>query len=152
MRRNRNLVIFISLFLAAAFAIACGGKVELTEAEKESGKRAGKQASDSAAVSSGTLSGQSGHTMSGTVFLKRSEKGYLVEFGEDFKFDGAPAPVVAFGKQGYRKETGIGTLRQNDGRHAYEVPEKIDAAEYDEIWVWCTDYDVPLGTAKLSAE
>ncbi|REJ75993.1 MAG: twin-arginine translocation pathway signal protein [Acidobacteria bacterium] len=143
----RSLALSIAIF-AATFA-ACAGAVEVTESERRAGEEAAELAADSDLIASGALEGRGGHAMSGTVSLRQSGSGYILEFGDDFVFDGAPAPVVAFGREGYRKETQIGSLRQNEGKHFYRIPAAIKTGDFDEVWVWCTDYDVPLGTAKL---
>lgn len=145
----KRVALAIMVALAAVLFSACSGAPEISDAEKRAGERAADLTAVSATVASGALEGRSGHKMSGTVRLRESEGKFTLEFGDDFVFDGAPAPVVAFGRDGYKADTQIGTLRQNQGGHAYEVPGKTAAAEPDEVWVWCTDYDVPLGTAKL---
>lgn len=133
-------------------ACATGAKSgqRVSEAEVRSGERAEEIGGDSEVVLNGTLEGRSGHKMSGSVSVAKADSKYVVRFEEDFSFDGAPAPVVAFGRKGYLKDTQIGKLRQDKGRHSYEVPTGLNAEDYDEIWVWCTDYDVPLGTAGLT--
>lgn len=137
------------LALSAVFLTTCSNTVEVSNAEKAAGERAADLSKRSKALASGKLEGRGGHRMSGSVSLRESDGKFVLEFGDDFDFDGAPAPVVAFGKKGYKKETQIGKLRQNKGKHSYEVPGKIAGEGPDEVWVWCTDYDVPLGTATL---
>ncbi|MCB1403372.1 MAG: DM13 domain-containing protein, partial [Rhodobacteraceae bacterium] len=67
----------------------------------------------------------------------------------DFAFDGAPDPKVALGQDGYRKDTLLGPLRSETGAQSYALPEGLDPAAYNEIWIWCERFDVPLGVATL---
>lgn len=102
-------------------------------------------------VSTGNFEGKSDHKTSGQVTLEKTEKGYQVVLGKDFDFDGAPAPVLALGKDGYKKEAKLGELKANKGRQVYEIPSSIAAEKHNEVWLWCTKVDAPLGVAKLPA-
>ncbi len=100
-------------------------------------------------LASGKFQGQSGHATSGRVSLVKTAKGTLVVLEPDFKFDGAPDPKLGFGKNGYVKSTQFSKLRSNSGKQTYEIPSTIDPADYNEVWVWCESYSVPLGVATL---
>ena len=69
---------------------------------------------------------------------------------DDFTFDGAPDPKVALGKDGYDAKTLMTALASDSGASSYEIPAGIDAADYNEVWIWCEQYNVPLGVAKLN--
>ena len=124
-------------FLSATFAVAL---VALTPAIASAGE----------AVASGVFTGQSGHKASGTVAVYKTADGYIVELGPDFKFDGAPDPKLGFGRGGYDAASKFSPLRANTGAQSYEIPAKVDAGSYTEVWVWCEKYSVPLGVAKLT--
>ena len=41
-------------------------------------------------------------------------------------------------------------LKSNRGKQIYEVPARIDVSLYNEVWVWCERFSVPLGVATLN--
>jgi len=98
----------------------------------------------------GAFTGQSGHRASGHVSVARTESGAVLRLERDFRFDGAPDPKLGFGRGGYRKETQFSPLLRNVGPAEYAVPAEIDVGQYDEVWLWCEKFDVPLGVAKLT--
>ncbi len=97
----------------------------------------------------GAFRGKSGHAASGGVSIVKTETGVRVVLGRDFKFDGAPDPKLGFGKNGYVKATQFSVLKSNSGEQTYEIPAGLDPADYNEVWVWCEQYSVPLGVANL---
>ena len=101
-------------------------------------------------ISSGSFKGASSHVTSGDVTVRKSGSGVVVVFEDNFDFDGAPDPKVGFGNDGrYDGGSKISHLDKNKGRQVYEVPESIDPEAYNEIYVWCERYNVPLGIADL---
>jgi hypothetical protein len=100
-------------------------------------------------IAQGTFVGKSGHTVSGGVRVLRTPSGTAVVLDEDFRFDGAPDPKLGFGRNGYDKDSKFSALRANSGRQVYDLPASIDPSSYNELWVWCERYAVPLGVAKL---
>ncbi len=98
----------------------------------------------------GVFSGKSGHKTSGSVSIVKTDTGVEVRFGSDFKLDGAPDPWLGFGKSGKYDTAGeIAILKSNSGTQVYKIPGKIDASKYDEFYIWCRKFAVPLGVAKL---
>ncbi len=98
----------------------------------------------------GSFTGKSGHVTSGSVEVVRTDAGWEVRLGTDFSFDGAPDPRVGFGEAGkFAADTDFEALRKNTGAQAYTVPEGIDPASYDEVYIWCRQYAVPLGVATI---
>lgn len=93
----------------------------------------------------GTFTGESNHVTSGTVEVLKDE----VVFLDDFFFDGAPDPKVAFGKDGYDASTLMGPLTSNSGKSSYKIPAGVNPDDYNEVWIWCERFNVPLGVAKL---
>ena len=94
----------------------------------------------------GTFKGASNHVTTGTAEIAGNKVNLLA----DFTFDGAPDPKVALGKNGYDKDTLMGLLKSNNGASSYEIPAGIDASQYNEVWIWCEKFNVPLGVAKLN--
>ena len=44
----------------------------------------------------------------------------------------------------------MGKLKANTCKHAFDVPAGVDAAAYNEVWIWCEKFNVPLGVAQLN--
>ena len=102
------------------------------------------------ALATGTFVGASGHATSGSVSIVLNDAGTMVVLEQDFKFDGAPDPKVGFGRDGtYDKTSQLAPLSANEGRQTYSVPASIDLAKYNEVYIWCEKFSVPLGVAKL---
>ncbi|PTX57869.1 electron transfer DM13 [Litoreibacter ponti] len=93
----------------------------------------------------GTFTGQKGHTTTGRVEVLKGS----VELLGDFTFDGAPDPKVALGNNGYDPKTLMGPLKSNSGASSYQIPAGINPDDYNEVWIWCEKFNVPLGVAKL---
>ena len=100
---------------------------------------------------SGSFTGASGHKTSGTVEVVQTAEGWEVRLQGDFTFDGAPDPRVGFGASGkFAAATDFEPLRSKSGAQVYKVPAGIDPTAYDEVYIWCRQYSVPLGVAQLS--
>ena len=81
---------------------------------------------------------------------QETDSGVVVVLEEDFDFDGAPDPKLGFGKDGtYDHGSQISHLGSNKGRQVYEVPASTDPEAYNQFYVWCEKYSVPLGVADL---
>ena len=101
-------------------------------------------------VGQGKFVGKSNHVTSGTASLVKVGSGYQIRFGGDFSLDGAPDPWVGFGSNGkYVKATQLAKLKSLKGAQSYAVPVPIDVSKYNEIYVWCSKFSVPLGVAKF---
>lgn len=100
-------------------------------------------------VASGTFEGRSKHDVSGGVSVRKTESGYVVVLAKDFSLDSAPDPKLGFGKDGYKKKSQFSKLNKHKGEQTYTLPKDVDPSAYNEIWVWCEKFDVPLGVAKL---
>lgn len=102
-------------------------------------------------IATGTFEGRSDHETSGKVSIVESDGKYSILLAEDFSLDGAPDPKVGLGKDGYDPSTKAGPLASLTGASAYDVPEGINIADYNEVYIWCEKFDVPLGVAKLES-
>ncbi|MEL6887348.1 MAG: DM13 domain-containing protein [Pseudomonadota bacterium] len=98
----------------------------------------------------GEFTGASNHVTKGRaeVVTKNGQTEIILQ--DDFWFDGAPDPKVALGRNGYDATTLMGKLTKNAGKQSYIVPAGIDASQYNEVWIWCEKFNVPLGVAKLN--
>ena len=106
---------------------------------------------DDSAVSSGQFTGMNDHTVSGTVSIVKTEAGYEIVMADNFLFDGAPDPKVAFGKDGeYDAATQIEPLQSDSGAQRYIVPASIDVLQFNEVHIWCEQFSVGLAIAPLN--
>ena len=101
------------------------------------------------AIGRGEFRGASNHVTSGEVIIRKTADGYVVELGADFSLDGAPDPKLGFGKDGYDASTTFAKLESNTGAQVYQVPAGIDVEAYNEFYIWCEKFSVPLGIARL---
>ncbi len=98
----------------------------------------------------GTFTGASDHITTGTVEIVQEGGSYVVKLGSDFSLDGAPDPKVGFGKDGqYVDGTLIGILKSLTGEQDYVVPASLDISDFNEVYIWCEQFSVPLGVASL---
>lgn len=99
----------------------------------------------------GSFVGKSGHRTSGSVSIVKTDAGVEVRLGSNFSLDGAPGPYLGFGNNGrYDAASQFSKLNANKGAQVYKLPGKIDVSKYNEIYVWCRPFKVPLGVAKLN--
>lgn len=98
---------------------------------------------------SGSFEGKSGHKASGEVSIERAGGRWFVRLAKNFRLDRAPDPRVALGKDGYDASTSLGRLKSRRGSDRYLLPDSIDPAKYNEVWLWCKAFEVPLAVAKL---
>jgi hypothetical protein len=101
-------------------------------------------------VKTGEFTGASDHITSGQVSVVKTPDGYAVVLGSDFSLDGAPDPKVGFGKDGkYDIKAQLGHLISKDGQQAYVVPASVNPKDYNEVYIWCEKFNVPLGVATI---
>ena len=102
-------------------------------------------------VASGTFEDAGGHDASGGVEVRRADGGYEVVFADDFRLDRAPDPYVAFGTaSAYADGTDFAVLESRRGAQSYAVPEGLDPTAHEAVWLWCREFAVPLGVARLA--
>ncbi|WP_299619555.1 DM13 domain-containing protein [uncultured Tateyamaria sp.] len=102
-------------------------------------------------VAKGNFTGASNHITTGLVeVVKNADGSHTVILADNFSLDGAPDPRVGFGKDGkYDTSTGMGLLKSNTGYQTFTVPAGVNPADYNEIYIWCLKFSVPLGVASL---
>lgn len=99
---------------------------------------------------SGTFKGLSKHVTTGGVSIVQTENGYIAVLENNFSLDGAPAPTLGFGKDGkFDQATEFTKLASTKGAQVYSIPSSINPADFNEFYVWCADFTVPLGVAAL---
>ena len=99
----------------------------------------------------GTFTGASDHiTTGGVKIVKTANGGAVVILDSDFSLDGAPDPRVGLGKDGkYVAATDLGTLGHLTGVQVYIVPAAVNVDDFNEVYIWCRKFGVPLGVASL---
>lgn len=102
------------------------------------------------AGSKGSFVGKSGHRTSGGVTIQKSGNRYVVKLAGNFSLDGAPDPWVGLGSNGkYSSKGAVAVLKKNTGAQTYTVPASVDVSKFNEVYIWCKKFAVPLGVAKL---
>lgn len=102
-------------------------------------------------VGQGTFEGLAGHTAQGKASLLQIGGTFFVRLEDDFYVTNGPDVFIGLGKNGeYDKAAQIAPLKGNEGSQNYEVPADINAAQYNEIWIWCRTFSVPFGKARLN--
>jgi hypothetical protein len=108
-------------------------------------------------LKTGKISGRQGETASGTVYVKKDEKGFYVEFASDFKVQDGPDLRVYLSAV----EEGSGVAGQAElaafkgsGASIYEVlpsfvAKESDLAKYSFVVVHCKRYTHTFAAAKL---
>ena len=108
-------------------------------------------ATAAAGAGSGSFSGVNGHQATGRVAVIRTADGWEVRLEDDFTFDGAPDPRIGFGTADkFAANTDFEPLRSKTGAQVYTVPAGVDPTAYDEVYIWCRKYSVPLGVARIA--
>lgn len=99
----------------------------------------------------GSFTGKSNHVVTGDVTIRKQSNGsYIVVLEDNFVLDGAPDPSVGFGKDGkYVKGTYLGNLTKNTGKQTFALPASINLSDYNEVYIWCAQFTVPLGVATI---
>ena len=99
----------------------------------------------------GTFTGASDHiTTGGVSIVKTANGGAVVILDSDFSLDGAPDPRVGFGVNGvYKDASDLGELVSKTGIQVYIVPPSVNVDDFNEVYIWCRKFAVPLGVAAL---
>ncbi|NET58309.1 MAG: DM13 domain-containing protein [Symploca sp. SIO2E6] len=125
-----------STIIIGSLALSCFGLPLAANAESE-------------IIYNGTFEGRSDHEVTGGVTVLKTDSGTIVVLESDFYLDGAPDPKLGFGKDGYDPSTKFSHLESNTGTQVYVISEDINPDQYNEIWVWCEKFNVPLGVAAV---
>ena len=100
----------------------------------------------------GQFVGSQKFQVSGTTEVFRQNGQYFIRLGPDFFESGAPDPKVALGIRGaggYQPGTILGLVQQN-GESVYALKPGLDIGNYDQVWIWCERFSVPVGHADLT--
>lgn len=99
----------------------------------------------------GSFAGASDHITTGNVsIVKTANGGAVVILDTNFSLDGAPDPRVGFGKNGkFAEATDLGALAKINGLQVYAVPASVNVDDFNEVYIWCKQFAVPLGVASV---
>ncbi len=136
---------FKKIILALFAMVAASGAA--AKAEEVGGMS--EHAFVSTVVKSGQFEGLNKHVTTGGVSILKTTSGYIAILESDFSLDGAPAPTLGFGKNGFDKKTEFTKLESKEGLQVYLIPEGVNPADYNEFYVWCADFNIALGVASL---
>ncbi len=105
-----------------------------------------------AGTKTGSFHGASNHVTTGDYTIsKQSDGSYVITLEDNFSLDGAPDPSVGFGKDGkYSKATYLGNLKNLKGKQSFAIPASVDLSDFNEVYIWCAKFTVPLGVAPLN--
>jgi hypothetical protein len=102
-------------------------------------------------IAQGQFEGRSDHVTSGKTYIMKTNSGYALVLADDFYLDGAPTPVLGFGNNGeYIKSSQFTKLDKKTGRQTYTLPADFTPSQFNEIYVWCDRFSIPLGVAKIN--
>ena len=126
-----------SLAATATFIAATAFAPTLASAEK--------------AAATGSFTGANDHITTGDVsIIKTAGGGAVVILDTNFSLDGAPEPSVGLGKDGeYVKASDLGELGELNGLQVFVVPASVNVDDFNEVYIWCDQFDVSLGVAPL---
>jgi hypothetical protein len=104
-----------------------------------------------AETKTGSFHGASNHVTQGDYTIsKQADGSHIITLEDNFSLDGAPDPSVGFGKDGkYSKATYLGNLKQLKGKQSFVIPASVDLSQFNEVYIWCAKFTVPLGVAPL---
>ncbi len=109
-------------------------------------------ASADSVAAKGSFTGASDHiTTGGVSIVKTANGGAVVILDTNFSLDGAPDPRVGFGKDGkYIDTSDLGALTSKEGLQVYIVPASVNVDDFNEVYIWCRKFGVPLGIASIN--
>lgn len=99
-------------------------------------------------ASTGTFSGANDHITTGQVNVVKTDAGWSIVLGPEFSLDGAPDPSVGLGKNG-QYQLHLAPLESLTGEQTYLLPASLKLSDFNEVFIWCLEFDVSLGSAKL---
>jgi len=109
-------------------------------------------ADDNSAITSGSFTGANDHiTTGGVQIVKTADGGAVVILDSNFSLDGAPDPRVGLGKDGeYVAAADLGELQNLTGVQVFVVPPSVNVDDFNEVYIWCLQFNVSLGSADIS--
>ena len=101
-------------------------------------------------VAEGSFSGMNDHVVTGSVKIVELNGRSFLRLEDSFTLDGAPDPKVGFGASGkYNQASTVSPLREHKGAQDYALPANFSLDGLNEAYIWCDQFSVGLGVAKL---
>ncbi len=101
-------------------------------------------------LSQGAFSGLAGHNAEGTAQLIQTNGKNYIRLEDDFRATNGPDLFVYLGRSGASApDVQLAPLKGNSGGQNYLLPDNLNAADYNEVWVWCRAFSIPFGKALL---
>ena len=148
MRLSINSLI-LALIVSAIAACAPSSSAQEGEASPQA-KITMRSLEGASVIAQGSFSGENDHVVTGTVQIVELEGQTYLRLDDTFTLDGAPDPKVGFGRSGkYDTATTISPLRNHSGAQDYPLPAGFQLGSLNEAYIWCEQFSVSLGVAKL---
>ncbi|MEM7497415.1 MAG: DM13 domain-containing protein [Pseudomonadota bacterium] len=148
--------VFITTRRQALGLLAVGGTATLAGCAADSGTTVASAPAPAPTIAAGArttargvFEGRSDHVTTGHASVIFSQGEVIIALEDDFTFDGAPDPKVGLGNGGFDPATILSPLRSNAGAQTYALKAGLDIGKYNEVWIWCEKFNVPLGVAPL---
>ena len=110
------------------------------------------QVMSTSGVQTGTFVGKTGHSVSGTVELKRSGTTYILTFNDDFSTQNGPELYVTLASRESvytSSDYTVAAIAGNTtGKRSYTI-SGVDISNYSYVHIWCKPFNVVFGSAKL---
>ncbi len=141
-----------------SLVVAAVAALTLAACSNQSGGSSYSQAAAPAAASEVLVTARGGFVgtpkfqVTGTTEIFRRDGQWFVRLGPNFSESGAPDPKVALGNKsagGYQAGTILGLIEAN-GESIYALKPGLDIGDYDQVWIWCEKFNVPIGHADLT--
>ena len=138
------------LFIAYLFLVlfSCNKKEDATPATLTAPINDTFNPSTAALIKSGTLVGV-GHTVSGTAALFDSTGKKFVLLDPFSSQNGPDLKVYLSKDQNASSYISLGKLKSTSGKQSYEVPGNPVVTDYNYVLIWCEQFSVVFGSAKL---
>ncbi len=141
-----------NVIIAAAAALALAGCASNSGGSFNAAPAASTKASKVLTTARGSFVGTQKFQVTGTTEVFRQNGEWFIRLGPGFSESGAPDPKVALGNKasgGYVPGTILGLIQAN-GESVYKLTPGLDIGDYDQVWIWCERFNVPIGHADLT--
>ena len=141
-----------NVIIAAAAALALAGCASNSGGSFNAAPAASTKASKVLTTARGSFVGTQKFQVTGTTEVFRQNGEWFIRLGPGFSESGAPDPKVALGNKasgGYVPGTILGLIQAN-GESVYALKPGLDIGDYDQVWIWCERFNVPIGHANLT--
>lgn len=140
-----------NVIIAATAALALAGCASSSGGSFNAAAPAAVAPSPVLVTARGAFVGTPKFQVTGRTEIFRQNGQWFVRLGPDFSESGAPDPKVALGNKasgGYVPGTILGLIQAN-GESIYALKPGLDIGDYDQVWIWCERFNVPIGHADL---